>query len=554
MKSGQPDELVILVHGTFAGDKSRQDSGKRWWQRGSASWSALETILPRGVSLPDTQSTLFHWSGANSQSERLSASLDLLSYLFDLERRGQAYHLVGHSHGGSVIWEALVSAQLLSEHRHAHSRVGRGLTRLHKEPRPPLMYFGGRAVDRINQRLIEEWARKQERAWDELIARTGLPGLRSITTIGTPFLHFLPEASTLTSGWRHPSFSLVGKRDSRIRRILQLIANIAVAASLLVMPVSGVWLAILGVGDMLHRTNGSIFFPTMILLATSLFCVFIMGLTSRVDLSAALIERERAWRQTFEKFSDRWLGLWAPADEAISLLQGLAAPSRPDYRRLCLPATKRRPEPMSDQQDALPKVPVRLSAPMSAEVMVPDISNWSFARLMAPGVRFAFNRWISPRVSSWLSNILLRMAQGNDLAGASLVYATPWPLPLPSPPRGLPDYLAERLDGQASEKSAQLAPAVRRVLAQAALDGAPLPQAITSGERPSIDGALLHTSYFDEPDVLKLICLHIERHIAMPVKNDSKESENNHQLRAWLDQNAKAVAARLEEFRASVPD
>ncbi|WP_280892475.1 hypothetical protein [Streptomyces sp. LBL] len=105
MADEQPDELVILVHGTFAGDKERRDDGDRWWQRGSSTWQALTATLPKGTRLPPGR--LFHWSGANAQSKRLSASMDLLVLLFDLERRGVRYHLVGHSHGGSVIWETL---------------------------------------------------------------------------------------------------------------------------------------------------------------------------------------------------------------------------------------------------------------------------------------------------------------------------------------------------------------------------------------------------------------------------------------------------------------
>lgn len=99
--SGQ-DEVVILVHGTFAGDRNGSDTGSRWWQRGSDTWRWLEENLPPGAVLP-REGQLFHWSGANTQSARLSAATDLLALLIDLEKQGRAYHLVGHSHGGSVI-------------------------------------------------------------------------------------------------------------------------------------------------------------------------------------------------------------------------------------------------------------------------------------------------------------------------------------------------------------------------------------------------------------------------------------------------------------------
>jgi len=52
----------------------------------------------------------FLWSGANLESERYRAGSALFQRLQKLELAGQSYHLIGHSHGGSVIWHALVEA------------------------------------------------------------------------------------------------------------------------------------------------------------------------------------------------------------------------------------------------------------------------------------------------------------------------------------------------------------------------------------------------------------------------------------------------------------
>jgi hypothetical protein len=54
------DDLVILVHGTYAADDS--DSGAGWWQNGSQTWLRLRGQLPRGVRMPE-QGEVFHWSG-----------------------------------------------------------------------------------------------------------------------------------------------------------------------------------------------------------------------------------------------------------------------------------------------------------------------------------------------------------------------------------------------------------------------------------------------------------------------------------------------------------
>src|SRR5262249_18028489 len=55
----------------------------------------------------------FHWSGHNSERERRAAGKALLARLTELEQTGHSYHLIGHSHGGSVIWNALVGSARL---------------------------------------------------------------------------------------------------------------------------------------------------------------------------------------------------------------------------------------------------------------------------------------------------------------------------------------------------------------------------------------------------------------------------------------------------------
>jgi hypothetical protein len=52
----------------------------------------------------------FRWSGANLESHRRDAGIRLLRKLRALDARGWRYHLVGHSHGGSVIWHALTQS------------------------------------------------------------------------------------------------------------------------------------------------------------------------------------------------------------------------------------------------------------------------------------------------------------------------------------------------------------------------------------------------------------------------------------------------------------
>ena len=66
---GENLDAVLLVHGTFAGNK--EDEGSRWWQRGEATfWGWLNRRLA-GVAACDER--VFHWSGENKERERRQA-------------------------------------------------------------------------------------------------------------------------------------------------------------------------------------------------------------------------------------------------------------------------------------------------------------------------------------------------------------------------------------------------------------------------------------------------------------------------------------------------
>lgn len=96
---------IITVHGTGHADPS--DSGEHWWQRDSAFHESLSAHI-RPKSGGDLEYVQYHWDGANSELSRRDAGRDLYDFLRNnYESRGKSYHLVGHSHGGSVIAEAL---------------------------------------------------------------------------------------------------------------------------------------------------------------------------------------------------------------------------------------------------------------------------------------------------------------------------------------------------------------------------------------------------------------------------------------------------------------
>ncbi|QCI66851.1 hypothetical protein [Phreatobacter stygius] len=102
--------VIVLVHGTVAGSSAVNPSqNARWWQRGGPFATGLAGAVQAAIgNAPDVEE--FRWSGANSEVQRRLAGKLLLNRLVQLEGAGRPYHLIGHSHGGSVIWHALTAS------------------------------------------------------------------------------------------------------------------------------------------------------------------------------------------------------------------------------------------------------------------------------------------------------------------------------------------------------------------------------------------------------------------------------------------------------------
>lgn len=96
--------VVVCVHGTFAA--AEDDYGRAWWQKNGVIANALNkhrALRPHF----ECSARCFHWSGLNSLHAREEAAEDLYRFLQTLEKTKTPYHLLGHSHGGSVIWAML---------------------------------------------------------------------------------------------------------------------------------------------------------------------------------------------------------------------------------------------------------------------------------------------------------------------------------------------------------------------------------------------------------------------------------------------------------------
>lgn len=95
---------VVFVHGTFAGRLS--DRGSAWWQLESKFSQFVRKEL-QGLAVPSEEA--FHWTGENSDVFRVFDSAPLLERLRRENEKGP-FHVVAHSHGGMVLWQALMLA------------------------------------------------------------------------------------------------------------------------------------------------------------------------------------------------------------------------------------------------------------------------------------------------------------------------------------------------------------------------------------------------------------------------------------------------------------
>jgi HEAT repeat protein len=301
-------DLVLLIHGTFAHrDEDRGPSADAcaWWQKNSGYVAEMNRLFagraecwpddvcrtmpwakasfwrrigcwtvagrkPFGRIRPKRQFSnrlLFAWSGLNSDLERRKAGRRLLRGLRALEddnrRRGEAgepprsYHLIGHSHGGTVIWAALRLAAARGE---------------------------------------------------------DLPHLRSWTTLGTPFPTYQPIrhrglvglmglATIAVAGW----WALYGTVAQiphpfdihRFGLTVRTLFDPRSPAKLFPPNVSPVTFTVLLV--------------LMILAGWFAFAVITEPLR-RLEFRRERRHSAAAWR----RFGERWLGLFSPIDEAIA--------------------------------------------------------------------------------------------------------------------------------------------------------------------------------------------------------------------------------------------
>lgn len=449
----RPEELAILVHGTFAGAEA--DNGERWWQSGSKAVVELQQRLPENVRIACGKE-IFHWSGDNGERARSKAAAQLIEHLRPLEESGQSYHLVGHSHGGSVIWNAL-----------------------------KLKTLSGKP----------------------------LQGLKSWTTVGTPFLHH-----TSRKPWHVRNLlgvfiglALLKPAYNSTYSLVNLVWNAACGreVELIARPDSEVgYLAVLrapflALGDWLgvaiERTSEGIhlgsFDPTgdqsvfmylfatregFILLGLTLLLIYIffhLAVLCVCPLIASwrIHAETRLQQRAFERYGSSWLGLWSGDDEAINGLRATLELSLSFIKKM---------------------------APSDRVFLTDNLALISrpYFWVLAP----LFNRVFRPVADSFVRGVLIRSAQGNDRPAAQVVAVLPSPVGELREAPPLPDQLQRKILHEANRHAGGVAPKLRQLLGSPSFNsGLEAFSAQLSGKE------LVHTSYFCHSEVLDLISFNI---------------------------------------------
>lgn len=451
---GTPDEeLAILIHGTFAG--SDADSGDKWWQDDSPVVRELAEKLPDRVRIAEGDE-VFHWSGENGERARSKAAAKLLRHLRPLDEAGKSYHLVGHSHGGSVIWMALRMSLLAGK---------------------PLK--GLKSWTTIGTPFLHQSSRRPWHPLNILAVVVGLVLLRPAFTAAKDLVVLLWDAA---SG--HP-IAMTLKSDAEAGPFAILRAPFIALVEWLGVAVerseAGIHLGSFDpAGDVSLVEYLFLSREGLVLLGVLILCLYfflhLAALTLRPVIESVRVQAEkRLQKQAFEEYGATWLGLWSDDDEAINGLRATLDLSTKFVKRMA------------------PSDRVFLTDHL-------ELLSRPYYWILGP----IFNRLLRPIIDSFVRGILVRSAQGNDRPTTRVVDVRPVPVEQAGNAPALPEPLQKKILDESNRHAEIIAPLLRDLL------GSP---SFTSGLEAFSDRLsgheLVHTSYFFHSDVLDLISCNI---------------------------------------------
>jgi hypothetical protein len=470
-------ELVLSVHGTFAA--RQEDRGINWWQVGSPVYEHLRQRIPRNATLPEPNQ-VFHWSGENSERARIKAAADLLAKLKQMEADGRGYHLVGHSHGGSVIWHALRMATL-------------GRTKLNN-----LRSWTTVGTPFLRHKMHSTW-----RVTNIIRICLGLVLLKPACVTAVRFfdLLFRPDRSV----WWGNGNNIPEKLSFYETPVLRLMELLRVPME---RTASGIRVGSFDASGqhspLLFLTDSPLGWLMMGLALLVIY--FYLNLTifflRPVIESWQLMAEARLEREAREAYSSRWLGLWSPDDEAINGLRATLSLSLSFVSRMA------------------PKDRVLFSDYATVTLQ-------PYYWVLTP----VFNSLLRPFLDNMVRSIVVKSAQGNNRPGTEVVEIgpAPWADEDAPHPTSLPEWLNQRLVNQANESAREIVPKLRSILAAPSFVSG-----LEAWGKDSIGREMIHTSYFDHEEVLDLIAMHVAGSCAIEQWPEQGLTDKRIELAHWL--------------------
>lgn len=424
-------DVVILIHGTGAAEPDLVTP--KWWQSDSEFAKGLRTRLGPGFDVGESEASApFKWSGNNSERDRRAAGRDLQRRLAGLEKRGVGYHLVGHSHGGSVIWHAL----RLAEQRGIWSRL-----------------------------------------WNRMTGREkSLDGLKSWTTVGTPFLEYQPLWHGLL--W-----------------VIALIVCVSVPVVY-----NRDWFSH-QIDAKLAWRDATWFGQVLFYIHVGLMGLFLLMLAvlSKSWIGKWIADRrhDRAEAAAARKYGQHWLALWHPHDEPISGLSATLVKPLGFAPRISI---------------WKPSGPLWVRAGIWMVIWPYWLMAWTIGRPLI----WLYDRLTAPVINQFVWGVSMARVQGSDINGLTMVDASHTPLALAPGLSPLPATIMEEMNTKAGTNAAATAQALRTSLAGIRANG-DSDDALQKMAASISWTELLHTSYFDYDSVRDLIACHIQRKCGLAV-------------------------------------
>ncbi len=489
-------EWIINVHGTFAAKK--EHTGDAWWQFGSAFCESLTGHLPDNISVLPAELT-FHWSGENSERAREQAARDLLDFLDTLDR---PFHIVAHSHGGSLVWRTLKLSQARS-----------------------IAFLN----DGFNKKADPVEAPEEK----------GLRLLKSWTTIGTPYIKIEPEGAPedLYSLFFTKLFTLLFFVIATPASIIFLVYAFFCVLPGPAIPFNLGLLAVIDLLSLAGPDSGSLVQAGLtaytmleigLLLGAALVVLFSpIGFFMGARNTAGFFESQQGEMEkplelwASRVYGPRFLPLWSQQDEAIQGIQTAYAISKPIIPRI-------------KESDAILDTE---SSPVFYTEWLTRLASWPLDWFWVP----LYNNVIAPVSDRLFWNIVRNASSGNDKPGTLVSSIGPGPSEYLADPPALPSWMEKELVDRANEALAKSVPRLRPVLmgflgrGQAVIE--------TSEDELLSGGELVHTSYYLNQHVIRLVAGHI-----VPVPGSS-DPERGAELTVWQSQLDAWRHERLEALK-----